>query len=326
MEKIIVSFITPTKERDFRIIGLLESIKKQNYSQEKVEIIIVDGGSIPEVLEVCEKYGAKIYFNEKIRAEGAGMGKDQGIWKANGKYIVIAESDIELVGENWINNMIEPLEKDESLFASVPRLYVYEKDNVVNRYLSYIGVDPFAIFRSIEGQLALGLVEKKDMGNYYKIMLNKEEPFCMGSNGFCFRRDLIKQVGDYVQDVEFIARIAKANLLSFAIPKYAFVFHKNVKNFVEFFHKRIKWAKMYSKIYVYEKKYFVWINKKSTFLLFVCKNLLFFPNIYVAIRMTLRYKDLCWLLHPLMLFLTTFINIIFGLQSKHMLNEFFKRK
>ena len=321
MEKPVVSFVTPMKEKDYRVLGLLKSIRNQDYPQDRIEILIIDGGSNPDVLKVCKEYGAKIYFNEKGLAEGTGMGKDQGIWKSQGKYIVIAESDIELIGTDWINRMITPLEENPDLFASVPRLYVNRKDNIVNRYLSYVGVDPFAIYRALDAQLALGLVKTEDMGSYYRVRIDRKEPYCMGSNGFCFRKALINIVGDYAQDVEFIARITKAGILYFAIPKGAYIFHKNVKGFNDFLKKRIRWTRNYTKVYIHEKKNFVWITKKSSFLLYVLKNLLVFPNLPVAIKKMIYYKDVCWLLHPPMLFITTSINIFFSLQSKNMMRE-----
>ena len=324
-QKPLVSFVTPMKERDYRVMGLIRSIREQNYPQDRIEILVIDGGSAPDVLEACREAGAKIYFNERGLAEGAGMGKDQGIWKAKGEYIVIAESDIELIGNNWINNMIDPLESNPLLFASVPRLHIDRKDNAVNRYLSYVGVDPFAVFRALDGQLALGLVKTEDMGSYYRVRLNREEPYCMGSNGFCFRKNLIEKVGDYAQDVEFMARIAKHGLLEFAIPKEAEILHKNVKGFKDFLRKRIRWTRKYSKVYVHEKKDFVWITKKSEFFLYILKNLFVFPNIPVAVRKAFHYRDICWLMHPFILFLSTFINIFFALQSRNMMKDVFSK-
>src|SRR3989344_1936734 len=152
--KPLISFVTPMKEKDFRVMKLINSVKNQNYPKERIELIITDGGSNPKVLEECKKFDfVRIYNNPKKLAEGAGMGKDQGIWKSKGKYIVIAESDIELIEKDWIINMIEPLENELKVFASVPRLFINKRDNLTNRYLSYVGVDPFAIYRSIEGQL-----------------------------------------------------------------------------------------------------------------------------------------------------------------------------
>ena len=323
MAEPIISFVIPTKEKNYRVLPLLDSIRNQDYPADKTEIIIIDGGSTPKILDKCQKYNPKIYYNTKVLAEGKGMGKDQGIEKSNGKYIVIAEADIRLVGKDWIKNMIAPLEENEKLFASIPKLYVDKNDNVVNRYLSYVGVDPFAIFRSLEGQLALDRVPVEDAGGYFKIKLNKKRPYCMGSNGFMFRKELIGRVGGYAQDVEFIARLAKNNFLEFAIPEEAEIFHGNVKSFSAFMKKRVRWAQSYSNFYVDEKKDFVWVDNKPRFMVYVLKNLLFLPNIPVSIRKCVEHRDLCWLLHPVLMFLTTFINLYYSLQSRKILKHIF---
>jgi GT2 family glycosyltransferase len=237
--------------------------------------------------------------------------------------VVNADADIRLISKDWIKNMIAPLEENENLFASVPRLYVDKKDNIVNRYLSYVGVDPFAIFRSLEGQLALDRVPLEDAKGYFKARLNKKKPYCMGSNGFMFRRELVKRVGGYAQDVEFIARLAKNNFLEFAISKETKIFHGNVKSFSAFIKKRVRWAQAYSNFYVDEKKDFVWVDNKPRFMVYVLKNLLFLPNIPISVRKCIEHRDFCWLLHPALMFLTTFINLYYSLQSKKMLKHIF---
>lgn len=317
-----VSFVTPMKEKDFRVIALLKSIRSQNYPQNKIEIIIIDGGSNPEVLEECKKYKVKIFNNPKGFAEGAGMGKDQGIWKSKGEYIVIAESDIELIGENWIKNMIKPLENKE-IFASIPRLYVNPKDNLTNRYLSYVGVDPFAIYRSIEGQIELN--NKLSFNEDFKIIEMEEGvPYCMGSNGFMFRKKLIKEVGDYAQDVEFIARLEKNNYRKFAVVSNARIWHKNVKGFGNFMKKRLKWTRDYTTVYSKEKQNFNWVNNKKLFLIYILKNMFIIPNIPISIKKSLKYNDGAWLLHPFLMFLSTSINIYFTITSKNMTKQIIK--
>ena len=146
----------------------------------------------------------------------------------------------------------------------------------------------------------------------------------MGSNGFMFRRELVERVGEYAQDVEFIARLAKNNFLEFAIPKEAKIFHSNVKSFSAFMKKRVRWAQMYSNFYVDEKKDFVWVDNKPRFLVYVLKNLLFLPNLPVSIRKYVKYRDFCWVLHPVLMFLTTFVNLYYSLQSKKMLRRIFR--
>lgn len=323
MKKPKVSFVIPMKEQDFRVIKLLESIKKQDYPKDKIEIIITDGGSNPKVIEECKKYPVKIYYNPKGFAEGAGMGKDQGIWKSTGDLIVISESDIELIEKDWVKSMLKPFDKDKEIFASVPRLYIHPKDNLTNRYLSYVGVDPFAIYRALEGVLVLNKKFENKKQEYFILKLDKKEPYCMGSNGFMFKKELIKKVGDYAQDVEFISRLAEKDYTKFAVVNNAHVWHKNVKGFSNFLKKRMKWTRNYSKVYIKEKKRFKWITNKPFFFMYTLKNLLIFPEIPRSIRNTFRYKDRAWLIHPFMLFLSTLINVYFTLTSRDMINQIF---
>ncbi len=325
MKRPLISFITPMKEQDFRVIKLFESIKRQNYPQDRIELIITDGGSNPEVLKACKKYGAQIYHNPKGYAEGAGMGKDQGIWKATGEFVVIAESDLELIGDNWINDMLKPFEEHKDLFGSVPRLYVNPQDNMTNRYLSYVGVDPFAIYRSLEGQLTFNKHLKKEHHDHYDVLeLDPKEPLCMGSNGFMFRRSLIKEVGDYAQDIEFIARLAKKGHTKFAVVEHARIWHKNVKSFKDFLRKRVKWMQNYLKSYIFEKKEFNWIDNKLYFFLYTFKNLLFVPSFLNGINKAIEYRDTAWLLHGPLVFLSTLVNIYFTLTSKKMFMQLFQ--
>ena len=139
-----------------------------------------------------------------------------------------------------------------------------------------------------------------------------------------FRKELIEKVGDYAQDVEFIARLVKNGFIKFAIPQNAKVFHANIKNFYEFLKKRIKWTKTYTKFYADEKKDFVWIINKYKFFIYVMKNIFILPNIPISIKNFFKYRDSAWFLHPFLLFLTTSINIFYSMQSKKMLHNLLK--
>ena len=318
----LVSFVTPMKEKDFRVMKLIKSIRAQNYPQDKVEIIITDGGSNPKVIEACKKEGAKIFHNLKGFAEGAGMGKDQGIWHSNGEYIVIAESDIELIGREWINNMLRPFTDNPEVFGVMPKLFVNPQDNKTNKYLSYVGVDPFAAYRSIEGQLEfdkkLSKVKRKP---YTVLKLDKTKPYCMGSNGFMFKKEYIKKVGDYAQDVEFIARLAKNGYTKFAVAQNAKVWHKNVKGLKDFIRKRIKWTRDYTTYYSTQKKDFNWISNKRQFIFYVAKNITFIYNIPISIKKYSEYKDSAWILHAPLMFFSTGLNIYYSLKSKSMMKQ-----
>src|SRR3989304_4834253 len=58
MEKPTVSILIPTLNASSVLGNCLESIKKQNYPAEKIEIIVADGGSSDGTVEIAKKYGA----------------------------------------------------------------------------------------------------------------------------------------------------------------------------------------------------------------------------------------------------------------------------
>lgn len=321
-----VSFVTPMKEKDFRVIRMLKSIRSQNYPQDKIEIVIVDGGSNPEVLKECKKYNVKLYEEESSQqgAEGAGRAKDQAIWKSTGDLIVISESDVEYIGNEWINNMIKPFKENPDIFATVPKLFLHPKDNATNRYLSYVGVDPFASYRALEGHLEFNRkLRGKKFDGYTVFSMDKNEPYCMGSNGFMFKRELIDKVGDYAQDVEFVGRLAKHGYLKFAYVENAPVWHKNINSLLEFIRKRIKWTLDYPKKYAGEKKDFQWVTNKTEFIKYVAKNLLFIPNVPISIKKAVEYNDSSWLLHAPLIWYSTALNVYVALSSNKMLKQAF---
>ena len=84
-----VSVIIPTYNSERTIEKCLKSIKKQSY--QNVEVILVDGGSTDNTINISRKYDTVIY--EKL---GSGMAEatNYGVDKSQGKYIYRVDSDV----------------------------------------------------------------------------------------------------------------------------------------------------------------------------------------------------------------------------------------
>ena len=143
----------------------LDSIFSQSYKN--FEIICVDGGSKDGTLELLKKHKVKIINNKKRFPEGPGMGKSQGAIKAKGEIIAFIDQDNKLIGNNCLKELVFPLINDKEIFGVACKLYINKNDNITNRYLSYVGTDPFAVYRSLEGRMALNRIKLKDKGRYY---------------------------------------------------------------------------------------------------------------------------------------------------------------
>ena len=74
-EKIILSIITPTLNNQKDIKHFIESIKRQNFPKNKMEIVISDGGSVDETIKIAKKMGARVIKNPYVFAEPIVTGK-----------------------------------------------------------------------------------------------------------------------------------------------------------------------------------------------------------------------------------------------------------
>ena len=311
-----ISFVICTYNNKELVKRCLDSIFSQSYKN--FEIICVDGGSKDGTLDLLKEYNVKIIHNRKRFPEGFKMGKSQGAEKAKGEIIAFVDQDNKLIGKDCLKELVYPLIKDEKVFGAACKLYVDKKDNITNRYLSYIGTDPFAVYRSLEGRMALNKIKLKDEGRYYTYIIDKENCLCTGGNVFLLRKNLLHKIGGYVQDVEMIYSLCLIGINKLAIPKRAFTHHLTINSFKEFLKKRWYWGYHHSNINVYHRKY-SWLprtfNEFLIFSLFILSNLIIIPNLIDSLRKLIQTKDKAWLLNPIAMFLITIMyGIIFSLK------------
>ncbi|MEK6907161.1 MAG: glycosyltransferase family A protein, partial [Nanoarchaeota archaeon] len=197
-----ISIIICTYNNKNLVKRCLDSIFSQNYKN--FEVICVDGGSNDGTLELLKQYKVKIVYNKKQFPEGPGMGKSQGVKKAKGEIIAFIDQDNKLINHNCLKELVFPLIHNKEIFGVACKLYINKNDNITNRYLSYVGTDPFAVYRSLEGRMALNKVKLKDEGRYCTYKINLENCLCTGGNVFLVRRNLLNKIGGFVQDVEMI--------------------------------------------------------------------------------------------------------------------------
>jgi glycosyltransferase involved in cell wall biosynthesis len=138
-----ITFGIATLNEEKRIKICLETIVAQIYPKEKIEIIIVDGGSTDKTIEIAEKFKAKIYFNKKRLAE---PGLAEAYRKATGDYMVFMAADNIVFDKYWTRKIIQPfLDDPQHTFVSFPRVVNAPNDNVWNKYLNE-DTDPFSAF------------------------------------------------------------------------------------------------------------------------------------------------------------------------------------
>ena len=98
----ILSIIIPTYNEEEYLPVLLESIKKQSFTD--YEIIIADANSTDKTREIAKEYGC-IVIDGGLPA----VGRNNGARIAQGEYLLFLDSDLELT-DDYLRNVYTSLE------------------------------------------------------------------------------------------------------------------------------------------------------------------------------------------------------------------------
>lgn len=102
-----ISVIIPVYNTEKYIDACLSSIINQSYNFKRIEVILINDGSIDKSKEKCEEYSQKYPNIKLINQENSGVSvaRNKGIAVAKGKYIMILDSD-DYISKNAIKNVI----------------------------------------------------------------------------------------------------------------------------------------------------------------------------------------------------------------------------
>ncbi|RKZ87202.1 MAG: hypothetical protein DRR16_07790 [Candidatus Parabeggiatoa sp. nov. 3] len=132
-----------TLDEEARIERCLKSIVAQNYPQDRIQIAILDGGSVDRTCEIARQYGAKIYHNEKKLPE---PGLAYGYKIAQADLVVFMAADNILYDKEWVNKILRPFQENpESVWAAFSKVVNDPSDTIWSKYLNQ-DTDPFNAF------------------------------------------------------------------------------------------------------------------------------------------------------------------------------------
>ena len=105
----LVSVVIPALDEEKYIGRVIKCLKDQDYPQDKIEIIVVDNGSVDKTAEVSEKLGAKVL---KLKQRGVSLARQKGSEIAKGDIISGVDADV-VLPKNWITEMVSVLSDNE---------------------------------------------------------------------------------------------------------------------------------------------------------------------------------------------------------------------
>jgi len=118
-----VSVIIPAYNEEESIERTLESILNSNYPKDKLEVIVVDDGSIDETFNKAKKFekkGVKVFHKEN---HGKASALNYGLKKVKGEIIFTMDADT-FVEPHSLKNMVRYF-KDERVMSVTPAIVTY---------------------------------------------------------------------------------------------------------------------------------------------------------------------------------------------------------
>ena len=113
----LVSVVITTKNEEKNIENCLKSVKKQDYPEDKIEIIVVDNNSSDKTKKIAREYTDKVFNKGPERSAQ----RNFGIRKSAGKYVIYLDADM-ILSKNVIKECVKKLEENDNILA----LYIPE--------------------------------------------------------------------------------------------------------------------------------------------------------------------------------------------------------
>jgi glycosyltransferase involved in cell wall biosynthesis len=299
-----VSIILPTYQAEKDLPNCLASIAMQDYPKDKLEVLIIDGGSHDKTLEIAKNFKAfktEILFNPFRDCD---EGKSIGIRHASGEIVALIDADNELSSPDWFRVMVKPLLEDETIFGVESPWLIRKDDPSINKYETLIAIaDPLA--RRFHPKM-----EVIDKGRYIIYRAKLGDTPVVGANGFLWRRNVIDFVGGYehkFEEVNFIARVIEGGYLSYAKVKDVGIYHYYCTSVWSYIKKRVKIGRKFLGRKGRGQKTWVDQAKGDSFLLAVLYNILIVGPLLEAIREYRKSKNPAWFWHPFISWLTIMV-------------------
>src|SRR6266700_3164931 len=229
-----VSFLIPTLNAAGILANCLQSIRRQEYPPEKIEIIVADGGSADATRELAAQHGARVLDNPR---RGYDSGKSVALAAATGEFVVFVDADNELSHPDFLNQSIAALRRYpealglESYYLASPKMssfciYLSQLLHISDPIAWLMSVKPVRV--AVDGAIERWTFPKDSFA------------WPMGSNGFVFRRSDLSglSLNDKFEDCAVVARMAQAGRREWLRVTNRGVHHYVASGLADFIRKR----------------------------------------------------------------------------------------
>lgn len=319
-----ISVVIPTFNSERTVSKSLKSIREQNYPQEKIEVIVADGGSTDRTVEIVKKYKGKL-IKVPSKLQGAEYNKGTGVNAAKNEIVLMLDSDNILPHKNWLKKMIVPFLENKNIVGVEPLRFHYDpKMTLLDRYFALLGGnDPVAYYFGKDSHLSWAFDTYNlfgkcvDKGAYYQVTFDPNQIPALGGNGAAMRRKLLLKEANSDPD-HFFHIDVNVDLIRKGFDTYGLfkdsIIHLTNNKVIPFLLRRQFYIEKYHFQDLSKRRYSIYEPKKDRINLikYVILSTTFIIPIFDAFRGFIKIRDLAWFLHPFMCFAML---VVYGLPT-----------
>lgn len=328
----VLSIVIVTRNSEQTLLKTLESIKKQTYPKEKIEVLVIDGRSYDQTREIVKKFGYKLIDNPQL---GFVPGKHSGYLTSKGEFLMYLDSDEEIENPDSLKIKIAAFQSDKRIKGVTGTGYKNSvKSALMSHYLNEFG-DPFSYF-IYRSTMNYKFFLKELCRKYQKVMEDKNFVVFDFSDveslpllefvemGGVIDLNYFKKAFPQIKDnpiliAHFLYLISTKKAL-IAITKNDPIIHYSVDSLEKYLNK-ISW-RVRNNIYNKDELALSGFVGREQFqpVLYRLKRYLFIPYSFSiifplidSIYLSVTRKDLIFLIHPFLCIYTTFLIIYYYL-------------
>lgn len=305
----------------------LESIKKQNYPQEKIEHIVLDGGSRKDTISLAKNYGCRIIVKKDYRENSEGR-RSFGVTTSKNDIVLWLEPDNILPKRDTLFELILPLLKEPSVISSFTLHYNYNPTmNIVDRYCSLFGVsDPVVIYMNsgekdpwYNNEYKKGKVIKMTK-KYDVVEFDKNTLPTVGDNGSATWRKILlkaKVTPEFYFHTDVFVDLLKLGYNRFAVVKSATIENYVGNSIFTLAKRRSFYMKRDSAPQRIRNRRYAIVNLRSAsdiirLIRFIFFTLTLIQPFLLSLKGYRKIKDFAWFIHPIAcyLFLIYYLNTV----------------
>jgi glycosyltransferase involved in cell wall biosynthesis len=307
-----ISIIAPTLNNEKILSYFLDNLIKQDYPKNKLEILIVDGGSKDKTLDIAKKYPVQILHNKLVLAEAA---VDMGLRIGEGELLIVLATD-NIFKQPYALKTIADIFSDNTIYAAFPKHDSAAWDSIYTKYEN-VFTDPFNHFvygyaaNSRTFKNVYKTIEHNNVYDIYDFSSSAVSPMIAFAQGFTIRKSFMRSEKDKMDDIKPVLTLIEQKKRMAYIHSIS-LYHHTIRDADHFVRKTI-WA---TKNALQRKNY--GIAYRSKYLSKWQKIKLKIWPIYALsfVLPTLRAlyglivdREPMWLYHPYMCFLSAYASV-----------------